>query len=76
MQPRKFNQKALLLAAALAVAVLTLLVSLNYAHVPLVFFPFFIVWSWQGRRSEACRRRPEFGTCAPHRLLMEEDRRG
>ena len=64
------------LVAASAVALVSLFVTWDYFHMPLAFFPFFLVWSWTGRHSEACRRRPEYGTCAPHPLLANEDSRG
>jgi hypothetical protein len=71
-----FTRTAFWLAAATAVALLSLLLSLDYLHIPLVFFPFFLVWGWGGHKSQMCRERPEYGVCRPNRLLAHEDRRG
>jgi hypothetical protein len=70
------TRKLFWLAAASAVALVSLLITRDYLHIPLVFFPFFLIWSWTGRNSETCRKRPEYGTCAPHAFLAGEDLRG
>jgi hypothetical protein len=70
------RKKLFWLAAASGVALVSLLLTRDYLHVPLAFFPFFLVWSWTGRKSEACKRRPEYGVCAPHAFLATEDKRG